>query len=250
MSEFNCEIIQDLLEACANGTAGRATVKLVSEHIKTCEDCRSKYEALRGGGKVHKRKWFFMPSEAPRQTPTRYLRWSILSIAALTAVICMIVNYAVDARLTWSLIVAGAMLTSVIPMLTYIQAQTYRFIKAMVAFSMLAILLLGLIQLVLHNLMGVSGVWLWGVALPLAGIWMTVFWGSIGVSMKKRWNGFYCIALIVFLCFPAELATAGIAAGYSQNGWSANWLRMAGYVVAAVVLAVTGYEFDARKHDA
>ena len=248
MTEISCEVIQDLLESCAKGTASRATVKIVLEHIKTCESCRTKYESLRGGGKVH--KWFFSPPEIPKQTPTRYLRWSILTIAALTAVICLIVNYAVDARMTWGLIVLGAMITSAIPMLTYIQARTYRFIKAMAVFSFLAILLLGLIQWVLHNQMRVEGIWLWRVALPLAAIWMSVFWGAIGVSMKKKLNGFYCIAMILFLFFPAELATAGIAAGYSQAGWSADWLRMAGYVVAAIVTAVAGYAFDARKRDA
>lgn len=250
MTEISCEVIQDLLEGCANGSASRATVKLVLEHIKGCESCRARYESLRGGGKLHVRKWFFSPPEIPRQTPTRYLRWSILTIAALTAVICMIVNYAVDARITWGLIVLGAMITCVIPMLVYIQAQTYRFIKAMAVFSILALLLLGLIQWALHNQMGVGGVWLWRVALPLAGIWMTVFWGAIGVSMKKKLNGFYCIAMILFLFFPAELATAGIAAGYSQAGWSADWLRMMGYVVASIVTAMAGYAFDAHRKDA
>ena len=249
MNEINCEVIQDLLEDCAAGRSSRATVKLVGEHIKTCDACRAQYESLRDGKKPPKRKWFFLPLNAPQQTPIRYLRWSILTISALTAVICMIVNYAVDSQITWGWIVCGAMLTSAVPMLTYIQAQTYRFIKAMVAFSMLALLLLGLIQLVLHNLMGVQGVWLWSVALPLSGIWMTVFWGGIGISLKKKLNGFYCIAIILFLFFPAELATAGIAAGYTQNGWSANWIRMAGYVVAAIVIAVVGYTFDARKRD-
>ena len=242
MNEISCEVIQDLLEGCANGTASRATVKLVLEHIKTCEECRAKYEALRGGKKARARRWFFMPRE-PMETPVRYLRWSILALAALTAVICMIVNFAVDAQITWGWIVCGAMITSVVPMLTYIQSQTYRFIRAMAAFSVLAVLLLGLIQLVLHNLMGMPG------ALPLAAIWMAVFWGGISVAMIKKLNGFYCIAMIVFLFFPAELATAGIAAAY-QGGWAANWVRMAGYVVASVVLAVMGYAFDARKRDA
>lgn len=248
MNEISCEVIQDLIKGCADGTASRATVKLVLEHIKMCDECRAKYEALRGGKKARARKWFFVLHE-PMETPVRYLRWSILALAALTAVICMIVNFAVDAQITWGWIVCGAMITSVVPMLTYIQSQTYRFIRAMAAFSVLAVLLLGLIQLVLHNLMGMPGVWLWRVALPLSAIWMTVFWGAIGVAMVKKLNGFYCIAMIVFLFFPAELATAGIAAAY-QGGWAANWVRMAGYVVASIVLAVMGYAFDARKRDA
>ncbi len=250
MNEINCEVIRDLLDKCAANTAGRATVKLVLEHIKTCDECRIKYEALRNGEKTHKKKWFFIPASAPQQTPVRYLRWSILAICALTAVICMIVNYAVDAQITWGWIVCGAMITSVIPILTYIQTQTYRFIKAMAVFSMLSLLLLGLIQLVLHNLIGVAGVWLWRVALPLAGIWMAVFWSGIGISLKKKLNGFFCIAIILFLSFPGELATAGIAAAYTKNAWAANWVRMVGYVVASMVTAVVGYAFDLRRRDA
>lgn len=251
MNEISCEVIQDLIPLCASGAASRATVKLVLEHIKACGDCRARYEAAMGGKETpHARRWFFATARAPMETPMRYLRWSILAIAALTAIICMIVNFAVDAQITWGWIVCGAMIASVLPMLTYIQAQTYRFIKAMGVFSVLAVLLLGLIQLVLHGLMGMEGVWLWRVALPLAGVWMAVFWGGVGVALAKRLNGFYCIAMIVFLFFPGELATAAIAAAYSQGGWQANWIRMAGYVVAALVLAVMGYAFDARRRDA
>ena len=49
MNEISCEVIQDLIEGCADGTASRATVKLMLEHIKMCDECRAKYEALRGG---------------------------------------------------------------------------------------------------------------------------------------------------------------------------------------------------------
>ena len=97
MNEISCEVIQDLIEGCADGTASRATVKLVLEHIKMCDECRAKYEALRGGKKARARKWFFVLHE-PMETPVRYLRWSILALAALTAVICMIVNFAKTVR--------------------------------------------------------------------------------------------------------------------------------------------------------
>ena len=164
MNEISCEVIQDLIPLCASGAASRATVKMVQEHMKTCDDCRARYESAMGGKRPPRaRRWFFAPPREPMETPVRYLRWSILA---------------------------------------------------------------------------------------LAGVWMAVFWGGIGVAMAKKLNGFYCIAMIVFLFFPGELATAGIAAAYSQGGWQANWIRMAGYVVAALVLAVMGYEFDARRRDA
>ncbi len=38
MNEISCEVIQDLIEGCADGTASRATVKLVLEHIKMCDE--------------------------------------------------------------------------------------------------------------------------------------------------------------------------------------------------------------------
>ncbi len=65
MNEISCEVIQDLIKGCADGTASRATVKLVLEHIKMCDECRAKYEALRSGKKARVRKWFFVLHEEP-----------------------------------------------------------------------------------------------------------------------------------------------------------------------------------------
>ena len=78
MNGISCEVIQDLIKGCADGTASRATVKMVLEHIKMCDECRTKYEALRSGKKARVRKWFFVLHE-PMETPVRYLRWSGVS---------------------------------------------------------------------------------------------------------------------------------------------------------------------------
>ena len=179
-------------------------------------------------------------------TSQRYFRWSLLALNTLTALICMLVNFAIDRQLTWSLIVMGAMICSSIPVLTYVQSITYRFLKALLCFSVLALLLLGLIQLVLHSLMGMKGIWIWRVALPVTAVWLAVFWTAVLISKWKDLNGFYCLSMILALCIPAQIATSAIGAAYSGTAFSMHPGSAAAFAAAAVVLLIMGVLFDNR----
>lgn len=238
-----CEIVQDLMPFCAARTASRASTRLVLEHIKQCEMCRDKYHSL---GQRRLKRWRGKSPVEETGSPARYFRWSLIALNALAALLCMAVNTAVDGRPTWAWIVAGAMVCGCVPTLVYLRAATQRFLKAMACFSVLGLLLLGLIQLVLHDLMGVTGVWVWRVALPVAAIYLAVIWTSVLVSRWRDWNGFVCIGMILLLCLPAEIAVTAIATGYSGGGMTFRWLNAVCYVLSSVAMFATGVWFELR----
>lgn len=239
-----CEIVQDLMPFCVARAASKASTRLVLEHVKQCDECRRRYETLTQGKKPG-----FWQRHVPFQgdSSTRYLRWSIAALNLLTALLCVIVNCATDKRPTWSWIVVGALFCSGASVSVYIRTKTYRFFKAMACFSVLGLLLLGEIQLVLHNAMGVGGVWIWSVAIPIASIYLFLIWLSVLLCRRLKLNGFICIALILFLCFPAEIATTAIAAAYAHAPCAIRWVNAAGYVTASLAMLATGVWFELRS---
>ena len=46
MSNFECDLVADLLPIYIDGKASDASKKFIEEHIKTCEECKEIYEAM------------------------------------------------------------------------------------------------------------------------------------------------------------------------------------------------------------
>ena len=240
----DCEIVQDLMGLCAAGKASRASVRLVAEHVRQCPACRARYEATVRGLPFWKRPRM-RPDEGKRDPSRRYMRWSILALGALSSIICMVVNFAVDRALSWSWIVFGAMVASSFPVLVYTQTYTNRFLKAMLCFSALAVLLLGVIQAVLLG-MGQPDMWLWSVAVPVAAVWLAVFWTGILTAKLRGLNGLFCIAIILFLCVPGDAATGAIASAYTDEPFAFRWLHAACFWVASAAVCAMGAVFELR----
>lgn len=240
----DCEVIQDLISM--GRKASRASTRLVTEHLRDCPSCRSYFQATRKGWRPHPQ--IHLPA-LPRNTQERYFRWSLMALAIMTAALCMLVNVAVEKRVTWGWIVAGAMVCVTLPAETYLISYTYRFLKALLSFSLLSVGMLGLIQYVQYNLMGVGGVWFWRVGVPVTGIWLTAVWLGILLVRWKNANGLYCLSAILFLSIPADIATEGVAVAYTLEPFAVHWLNLIACAVGAVGFGAMGAMFDARgKH--
>ena len=244
MNRGECEIIRDLIGL--NGRESRASTRMISQHIRQCAQCREYYARARGE--------FHLDMPMPRiwdalDTQQRYLRWSIVTLAFLATVISRVVNFAVEPKLTWGWIVAGAMLTIMVPVLVYIQTFRLRFIKAMACFTVLTFLLLGLTQYVIYRAMHMGGVWLWAVGIPVAALWLGALWAGILFTMLLRRNGFFCLALILLLFIPADIATGALTSAYLATPFTVHWMSLTLYFIAAVTAWVMGmcYEAYLRK---
>lgn len=241
MRSPECEVIQDLISL--KGRGSRASRRMIAEHVRTCESCRRLY--ARSQGSLAWRFSFRQVWDA-LDSQQRYLRWSILFLGALAAVICLIVNYAVEGALTWGWIVTAAEVTLLLPVLIYIRAYAYRFIKAMACFSVLTLLMLIVTQRVLQG-MGFAGLWVWRVAIPVAVIWLGVLWLGILFTWFSRRNGFIGIGIIVLLFIPADIATGAIASGYTGRPFVIHYLSIALYLVAAITNFAFAMLYDIRE---
>ena len=229
-----CEVIQDLIQM--GNKASRASVRLVTDHIRTCPDCRAAYEQKRGMF----RHFSFRKLEVERDAEQRYLIWSLLSLAVMTSLICMIVNFAVENAFTWGWITVGAIACCIIPALVYVRAYSYRFLRAMGCFTVLALLLLGWIQIVVHDFMHLPGVWIWRVAIPLGAIWLAVLWIGVLVPFLRKRNGFFALSLIFLLAIPADIASTAIASAYTGHAFSFHWANAGLCLAAAIATGLCG----------
>lgn len=48
MNKISCDIINDVLPLYVDGVVSNDTKNMVSEHLKSCETCRKKYEGMKG----------------------------------------------------------------------------------------------------------------------------------------------------------------------------------------------------------
>ncbi len=237
----DCEVIQDLISM--GRKASKASTKMIMDHIRECDRCRMYYQATRKGWRPRPR---INIEAAPRDTQMRYFNWSLTALSLLTTSVCMSVNYAVDKQLSWGWIVAGALACSTLPVFVYLRTYTNRFLKALLCFSAMVFLLLGLIQYVLYNIMGSGGVWIWRVAVPVTAIWLVALWSGILLAKFKDLNGFYCIGMILLMTIPADIATEAIAVAYTGDTFIIHWSNLAVYLMAALVCFAAGVVFDMR----
>ena len=243
--ELECEVAQDLLEVIAGKGASKASVKLAMAHVRGCEKCRRKYEQMRKGRRVARHhRWTFQSADEPAG---RYFAWAVIVLTAFASIVCGAVNYSMEAGLSWSLIVLGALTTSAVAVLSYAYSERYKFLHMLAAFSAMSPLLLGLIQLVLQHRMGRTGVWYWAVGIPLLAIWLFVAWGSIALATWRRWNGFGCIGIMLALAAPAYIATRAIGAGYLGLKLNISWVNFAAWLTAGLSCGLMGIYYENRR---
>ena len=242
MHNKECEIIRDLMSI--HGRTSRASRRMISDHIRSCPDCRALWERRQSG--FH---WSVDIAESTPRTGSsaRYFRWSLEALGMLISLLSLIVNYAVEREITWGWITVGSIVCCIIPIIIYNQARRLRFLKALACFSLLVPLLLGVIQLVVLNGMGIGSLWYWRVALPLAAIWLAAVWIGIVVSLTLRRSGFDCLALVLLLFIPAYIASRAVAVAYTGEAFTVNGYSIALFALSAVVMYVTGVSFQIRQ---
>jgi hypothetical protein len=91
----NCEIIQDLLPLYKDEVVSAASVRMIEEHLKTCEDCRNEFSKLQGEVRVS-----FKPTQkseigAFRLFKRKLLRRNVIisCISVVLAVVLLFVTY-------------------------------------------------------------------------------------------------------------------------------------------------------------
>lgn len=244
-----CDTVKDLLPLYVDELTSEASNQSIEAHLAECDVCRTALEQMTEHVEVE---------AAPEvENFKKYLKKSKLSIfyavmvvlAFIAVAVCLIVNVAVELRLSWSLIVIGSIITAYLPAYTAITAEKHKFIKAAAVLNGCVFGLLLLIQAVAYGIMEIGSVWIWNVGLPIAALWSAVVWIAIICNVCFNWNLLISLAILCFLAVPGNGLTNWITGNYRSmadfaNNYISNGL---GDMVMGIVFLIIGFVMQTRK---
>lgn len=236
-----CNTVKDLLPLYVDKLTSEESNKAINEHIEKCEDCREALNQMTQkldvdvAPEVNDFKKFLNKSKLS-------IFYYVMGILAIIAIVtCVIVNIAVELRLSWSLIVVGGIITAYLPAYAAISAGNHKFVKYVAVLNICMFLLLGLIQTVIYNIMGIGSVWLWNIGLPIAALWSAVVWISILCGVIFKTNLFIPLSVLCFLSIPANGLTNVLSGDYhSVEDFTSNFVSngLADLLLAIVFLII------------
>ncbi len=139
---------------------------------------------------------------------TSFIKKGILFLGLLSSVICLVVNLAIDQRLTWSFIPLISIGCINLIWLTFERATNQRLIKAWLCLSLLTLPYLWLLERILVNSQYIGSQGFFKLAAPISLIWLALLWLSVIIQLKRKWHWSYSVALF---CLTA------IGGGYLMN---------------------------------
>ena len=244
-----CDTVKDLLPLYVDKLTSEASNKSIDEHIAECEDCRAALERM-----TEKLDVEVAPEVNDFKKYLNKSKWSIvyyvMGILAIIAIItCFIVNMAVELRLSWSLIVAGGIITAYLPAYAAIKSKKHKFVKMVAVFNVCAVFLLILIQAVVYNIMEIGSVWIWSIGLPIALLWSAIVWISILCNLIFKVNPLISLSVLCFLAVPANGLTNMLSGDYhSMADFTENFVSNGlGNLLAAIVFLIIGIIIELEK---
>jgi transcriptional regulator with XRE-family HTH domain len=156
---------------------------------------------------------------------------SYLVVCLLASGVCLLIEYVLDQRFRWSVIVLLACLLVMVVLTILKFAVTHKIVKATLAGTVMLFPLMFAIHRMIPT-----------VSLPqmleITGVWVVYCWLVLGIWLTKKIRLFYVLALAVLLSIPMEMLTRWL------SGTELSLLNFVKYnlseVVVAIVYAVIG----------
>ena len=153
--KYNCDLISDLLPLYKDDICSETTKKIVEEHIAECPDCKKILNSLNDvtiDEKIVKEKEQVIDSQAKFFKRKSALAGSIIAlIFAIPILVCLIVNLATGAGLTWFFIVLAGILVAASLIVVPLMVPENKMITTMGSFTASVMLLLGIICIYSHG---------------------------------------------------------------------------------------------------
>lgn len=209
-----CDTVRDLLPMYIDHMTSEASNRSIEGHMENCRECRETLEQMRrpvgveAAPEVKEFKKFIKKSGMS-------LFYRIMGAAAIiAAVTCFIVNLAIDQRLSWFYIVCTGIVTAYLPVYVWIVAPKRRFAAALAALSVCVVVLVGTVQIVLHDLMGIGGIWFREIGLPVMILWLGIVWIGAACYECLHMNVLISLAVVSFLSVPGNCLTHMLTGDY------------------------------------
>ncbi len=205
--KIDCDIIKDLLPLYIDNMTSSNSNQCIEEHLKSCDACKKVYEEMGQTISVEKAPELQNFKKFLYKTKIMYIIIALLAVGIISIGICLIVNFAVEKRLSWSLIAGGGIIFSYVTGYVFLMSKKNKLVKSLLCISLCIIPLLSIIQFTLYNIMGLGFLWLWSIAIPITFLWLSILWVGMLFRSLFKLNIFYSVAIIAFLSIPGNLIT-------------------------------------------
>ncbi len=149
--KYDCDMIADLLPLYKDGVCSEASAKIINEHFAECQKCSGMLEKLNNNyidEEIVKEKDEVISSQAKFFKRKSAIAGTIVAtVFAIPILVCLIVNLATGAGLSWFFIVLAAMFIPTSLIVVPLMVSKYRMLCTMGAFTLSLELLLGIICL-------------------------------------------------------------------------------------------------------
>lgn len=244
-----CDTVKDLLPLYVDKLTSEASNKSIDEHIADCEDCKAELNQM-----TQKLDVEVAPEVKDFKKYLNKSKWSIvyyvmIALAIIGIVTCVIVNIAVEHRVSWSLIVIGSIITAYLPAYVAVISKKHKFVKCVAALNICTFFLLALIQTVVYNIMGIGSVWLWNTGLPIAALWSAIVWISMLCNLIFKANTLISLSVLCFLTIPGNGLTNVLSGDYhSMADFTSNFVENGlGSLIVGIVFLIVGIIFEIEK---
>ena len=147
--KYSCDLISDLLPLYKDEICSEASRKIVEEHLAECQDCKKILNSLNDitiDEKIVKEKEEVIGTQAKFFKRKSALAGSIIGlIFSIPILVCLIVNLATGAGLTWFFIVLAGILVAASLIIVPLMLRENRMFMTMASFTASVILLLGVV---------------------------------------------------------------------------------------------------------
>lgn len=131
----------------------------------------------------------------------------LLEVSFLIAVCTsMIVNVAVNHRLSWSILVIDGCLMGALLLFPPLVLKKRGILISLQLITVFLLPFLAVIELVVSGSLKASG-WFWGIGVPVSLSWLFIIWIIIFLFTKTKINFWYCIGISFLLCIPGQIIT-------------------------------------------
>ncbi|MBR3282951.1 MAG: zf-HC2 domain-containing protein [Ruminococcus sp.] len=147
--KYNCDMISDLIPLYIDNVCSQSSRQAIEEHLSECASCRKLCESMRGSNTVLDQNISRERDEVLVKQAKFFKRRSAIAgsiigaVFALPILICLIVNLATGAGLTWFFIVLAAMFIPASLIIVPLMAYEDKFFWTIVSFTASLLLLLG-----------------------------------------------------------------------------------------------------------
>lgn len=153
--KYSCDLISDLLPLYKDEICSEASRKIVEEHLAECPDCKKILNSLNDvtiDEKIVKEKDEVIGKQARFFKRKSALAGSIIGlIFSIPILVCLIVNLATGAGLTWFFIVFAGILVAASLIVVPLMIRENRMLITMASFTASVMLLLGIVCIYSHG---------------------------------------------------------------------------------------------------